>query len=100
MTEQHDELTDDVRKQFDTVRRQLCESINRNPKPRELLEVLYGEVWDTSQLVQTFEVHGYMAPFAAVTRRTDNVKGSLMFQHTPRYYFSFDPVKTDGEVHG
>ena len=100
MTDHRDELTDDIRKQFDDARRQLRAAINRNPHTRELLEALHGDVWDTQQLVQTFEVHGYMAPFVAVTRRADNVKGSLLFQHAPRYYFAFDPVKTDGEVNG
>lgn len=100
MTDHCDELTDDMRKQLDDTRRQLHAAINRNPKPRELLAAVYGDVWDTAQLVQTFEVHGYMAPFVAVTRRADNAKGSMLFQHAPRYYFSFDPLKTDGEVHG
>jgi hypothetical protein len=30
-----------------------------------------------------------MAPFVVVRRKSDGVKGSMMFQHMPRYYFSF-----------
>jgi len=30
-----------------------------------------------------------MAPFIAVQRKSDGVKGSLEFQHQPRFYFNF-----------
>ena len=30
-------------------------------------------------------------PFVVVRRKSDGVKGSLEFQHNPRYYFSFSP---------
>ena len=32
-----------------------------------------------------------MAPVVVVRRRSDGVKGSVLFQHSPRFYFSFDP---------
>lgn len=56
---------------------------------RTRLEVRYGKVWDTAQLGQEFEVLGFMAPYAVVRRRSDGCKGSLEFQHHPRFYFNF-----------
>jgi len=68
---------------------ELAEQINGNPREREELEAKFGEVWDTEQLKATFQVHGFLAPFTGVTRKEDGVKGSLLFQHWPRYYFGF-----------
>ena len=54
----------------------------------------YGadNVWDTDELVEAFKVEGFMAPFVAVTRRSDGVRGSLAFTHMPRFYFDFKPA--------
>lgn len=60
---------------------------------RAILENHYGQVWDTSQLQQDFEVIGFMSPFVVVRRRSDGVQGSLCFQHRPRYYFQFQQAK-------
>ena len=56
---------------------------------RERLEARYGRVWDTAQLSEDFEVLGFMAPFVVVNRKSDRLKGSLEFQHSPRFYFNF-----------
>jgi len=56
---------------------------------RERLEENQGQVWDTKELSTDFEVCGFMAPFIIVRRKKDGVKGTLMFQHSPRFYFSF-----------
>lgn len=50
---------------------------------------LADQTWDTAELARDFEVLGFMAPFVVVRRRADGVKGSLMFTHSPRKYFSF-----------
>jgi hypothetical protein len=71
------------------LRRQRLAEINAQPGSREALEAQYGRVWDTTQLSQDFEVIGFMAPFVVVRRKTDGVKGSLEFQHSPRYYWGF-----------
>ena len=73
-------------------RRRLME-INLVPGSREALEAEHGQVWDTDQLMAEFEVIGFMAPVCVVRRRSDGVKGSVEFQHSPRYYFSFQPHK-------
>jgi hypothetical protein len=49
------------------------------------------ETWTTDEVREQFEVLGFMAPFVAVIRRSDGVKGSLEFKHSPRVYFNFVP---------
>lgn len=50
-----------------------------------------GPTWDTKQLQEDFEVLGFAAPYVVVKRRSDGVKGTLMFTHSPRVYFKFEP---------
>ena len=73
----------------DAIRRKLVVEINANPGSREALEAQHGRVWDTSELQRDFEVLGFAAPLIVVRRRNDQVKGSLFFQHNPRFYFGF-----------
>ena len=73
------------------LRRQRLAEINSEPGSRESLEAQHGQVWDTEQLRTDFEVIGFMAPLVVVRRRSDGVKGSLEFQHSPRMYFNFAP---------
>ena len=47
--------------------------------------------WTTAQLQEEFIVESFLAPFVVVTRKADNVKGSMMFKHSPRVYFNFTP---------
>ena len=72
-------------------RRGRLAEINAVPGGREALEAEYGQVWDTDQLRQDFEVIGFLAPLVVVRRRADRVKGSMEFQHMPRLYFNFVP---------
>ena len=71
------------------IRRERLAEINAVPGGREALEAEHGQVWDTDQLRQDFEVVGFMAPLVVVRRRSDGVKGSLKFQHSPRLYWGF-----------
>jgi hypothetical protein len=74
----------------ENIRREMVGAINTQaPTEREQVEKLYGQVWTTSELGNDFEVLGFMAPFVVVKRKSDGAKGSLMFQHSPRFYFSF-----------
>ena len=45
--------------------------------------------WNTEEIQEGFEVRGFSAPYVAVTRKSDGVKGSLEFTHRPRVYFDF-----------
>lgn len=67
--------------------------INAVPGSREALQAEHGQVWDTTELSNDFEVIGFLAPFVVAIRKADKVKGSLEFQHRPRYYFNFEPHK-------
>ena len=73
----------------EAARRERLAEINAEPGSREALEAQYGQVWDTQQLAQNFEVIGFLAPLVVVRRKADGVKGSLEFQHQPRFYFNF-----------
>ena len=75
----------------EAIRRERLAEINAEPGSRKALESRYGQVWDTQQLAQDFEVIGFLAPLVVVRRKADGVKGSLEFQHMPRFYFNFAP---------
>ena len=75
----------------ETIRRERLAEINAEPGSRKALEAQYGQVWDTTQLGEDFEVIGFMAPLVVVRRKVNGQKGSLEFQHHPRFYFSFAP---------
>jgi hypothetical protein len=79
----------------EAIRRQEVDRINSevesdNPDTeRSRLESIHGEVYDTAQLKEKFEVENFMAPCVIVRRKSDNKKGLLEFQHNPRFYFNF-----------
>ncbi len=75
----------------EAIRRQRIVEINIEPGSRQSLESQHGQVWDTDELGEAFEVIGFMAPFVVVSRKADGEKGSLEFQHEPRFYFNFQP---------
>lgn len=71
------------------IRRLRLVKLNSTPGSRESLESKYGQVWDADELARDFEVLGFLAPFVVVRRKSDDMKGSLEFQHHPRFYFNF-----------
>jgi len=73
----------------ETIRRQRLAEINVEPGSRKALEAHYGQVWDTEQLSSDFKVIGFMAPYIGVERKCDGEKGTMEFQHSPRFYFNF-----------
>lgn len=75
----------------ESIRRKRLAEINAEPGSRDALEAQHGQVWDTSELTNDFDVIGFAAPLVAVRRKADGVKGSLKFQHQPRFYFGFVP---------
>ena len=68
------------------MRRELQHAVNSGEIPPE------GQTWTTEQLREQFEVEGFMAPYVVVRRRSDGVRGTLMFHHAPRVYFDFEPT--------
>ena len=75
----------------EAIRREMVATINAAPGSRPDLENKHGQVWDIGQLQDEFQVLGFMAPFVVARRRSDGVRGSLMFQNDPRFYYSFSP---------
>jgi len=47
------------------------------------------QTWDSAQFLEEFTPLGFMAPFVAVVRKADGVKGSVQFTHMPRVYFGW-----------
>ena len=74
---------------IDAIRRERLGEVNTEPGSRASLEAQYGQVWNTDELGRDFEVLGFMAPYVVVRRNVDGVRGSLEFQHMPRFYFHF-----------
>ena len=77
--------------QTEAIRKSMLKKINAEPGSKEDLEARYGDVWDTQQLQEHFTVLSFLAPFCVVLRKSDGVRGSVMFQHNPRFYHSFKP---------
>jgi hypothetical protein len=73
----------------ETVRRGLCAKINSERSERELLEDKYGQVWDTGEMQKDFSVESFAAPLIIVSRKSDGTRGTLFFQHSPRFYWGF-----------
>jgi hypothetical protein len=74
---------------LNNARRDRLREINTHPSDRSKLEARYGAEWGSEELRRDFEVLGFMVPFVVLRRKSDNQKGSLEFQHSPRFYFSF-----------
>lgn len=56
---------------------------------REEAEAKFGQVWDTKELQQDFEVISFLAPVVMVKRKSDQKLGMMEFVHMPRFYFKF-----------
>jgi len=75
----------------ETIRRSMVQQINTCAGDRERLEAQHGQVWDTQQLQDDFDVQGFAAPLIVVRQKTTGRTGSLFFQHSPRFYWGFSP---------
>jgi hypothetical protein len=73
------------------IRRLQQAQLNAPQSLRQQLEEAHGQVWDREQLEAEFKVIGFLAPIVVVRRRADDRKGSLYFQHEPRFYFKWNP---------
>ena len=73
----------------EAFRREMVQVINATPGSREALEAEHGQVWDTTQLQEDFQVLSFAAPYIVVRRKSDEQKGSLTFQHSPRLYYGW-----------
>jgi hypothetical protein len=74
-------------------RRQRQAELNAEQADRAKLETTHGKVWSTDEMRGEFEALGFAAPFIIVKRKSDGKKGSLEFQHSPRFYFNWQEHK-------
>jgi len=58
---------------------------------RTALERRVGQVWNTEELQRDFDVVSFCAPCVNVVRKADGMPGYLVFDHRPRFYYSFTP---------
>jgi hypothetical protein len=70
------------------ARRELVQEVNQDTE-RAKLEEKYGEVMTTNEMQERYSVEGFLAPFIVCRRKSDGKRGTLMFSHSPRYYFSW-----------
>ena len=92
------ELTKEEQAEAEKIRMEHLAEINAEPGSREALEAKHGEVYDTKQLQENFDVLSFMAPYIVCSRKSDGATGSMQFQHDPRFYFNFVPDSTSNPV--
>ena len=69
----------------------LARAINSVAAERVQLEIrVGGPVMDSEELRAEYTVLGFGAPFCSVVRKSDGQRGTLTFQHSPRYYWGFE----------
>jgi hypothetical protein len=73
----------------ENARRARQAELNTEAAAIEELSRRYGTIWNAEALRQEFEVLGFMAPFVVVRQKATGKKGSLEFQHSPRFYFNW-----------
>lgn len=73
----------------EAYRRERQAELNAAQATRTDLEARYGKIWSPVELCAEFHVEGFVAPFVLATRLVDNKKGTLEFQHSPRFYFNW-----------
>jgi hypothetical protein len=69
--------------------RRRIESLLSQPRTREELEVVFRQVWDERQLAEDYEILGFTDDRMDVRRKSDGIVGSLSYQDSPRFFFSF-----------
>jgi hypothetical protein len=73
----------------DLKRAKMTAEINANAKSREVLAAEFGSVYNTDELMEHYEIISFAAPFVYGVDRATKKKGTLIFQHNPRFYHSF-----------
>lgn len=58
-------------------------------KVREDIEKFHGQCWDQEELERDFEIIKVMSPICFVKRRSDGVKGTLLYRFRPILYYYF-----------
>ena len=75
----------------ETIRREMVADNQRRPWTRPDLEAKHGQVWDTANCKNDFEVIGFAAPFVVVKRRSDGSKGQSHVPEQPPLLLQLQP---------
>ncbi len=75
----------------------MVREINSERSSRKTLEKRHGTVYSTTEMMKEFEMVSFAAPFVVVKRKEDGQLGTLMFQHTPRFYFEWQADEQKGK---
>lgn len=75
---------------IEAMRMKMASIINSKPKTREELTKDFGNVYDCEDIHTAYEIIGFAAPFVYVKEKANGKKGTLIFQHNPRFYYSFE----------
>jgi len=46
----------------------------------------------TSEMQELYKVEEFVFYMCVVTRKSDNTRGTLEFDHSPRFYYNFTPI--------
>ena len=71
----------------ETIRRQMVATINADPGSRPDLEAKHGQVWDTGQLKEDFQVLGFAAPLRRRAKAVGWRSGQPDVPEHPRFYY-------------
>jgi hypothetical protein len=74
----------------EAIRRRMVAS--QGQEERAALAAVWGAVYATAEVTDAFTIEAFMAPFVVATRKADGVRGTLQFQHAPRFFFGFEPA--------
>ena len=78
----------------ETIRRLQLVEINAQPGSREALEAEHGQVWDTQQLGQDFNVEGFLAPYVRRPAESRTGSGAASCSSTaPDFTSPFEPYR-------
>jgi hypothetical protein len=82
-----------MKDETENYRRARLAELNAEAAARAELEQRHGKVWSTDELREQYEVIGFMAPFVVARSKATGQRGSLEFQHEPRFYFNWQADK-------
>ena len=79
-----------MKDETEAIRREQSAALAAVAAERAELEKRHGKVYNTKEVQEAFQITGFLAPYVSATRKSDGVKGSMLFQGSPRYYFGFE----------
>ena len=75
----------------ETIRRQMVAEINANPGAERNLKPSTARSGTRAKCRTISRCSAFSLRLSSCSRRSDGVRGSLMFQNDPRLYYGFSP---------